>query len=242
MCTVTFIPSKEFFFITSNRDEKSVRRQAITPADYFHGDATLTYPKDADAGGSWIAVNHNGNAAVLLNGAFKKHIPAPPYEKSRGLVFLDTIKNESPVRRFLQMDIENIESFTLIVFEKNNLYECRWDGTRKHCRQLEKSKPYIWSSATLYDEVIVKRREQWFAEWLNKNPCPSQQEIMEFHLFGGEGDRENGFRMNRNDQMFTVSITSIAIDNEKAIMQYVDLKDGKVYNNSTEFISSLQPA
>lgn len=240
MCTVTFIPAKDKYFITSNRDEKSARRQALPPTDYFDEDVLLTYPKDADAGGSWIAVNHNGNAAVLLNGAFEKHTPKPPYEKSRGLVFLDIIKASMPVRRFLQADIENIEPFTLIIFEKNNLYECRWDGDRKHCRQLEKSRPYIWSSATLYDKAIVKKREQWFTKWLNKNPNPSQQDIMKLHLFGGDGDLHNDFRMNRDDQMFTVSITGIAINNDKALMQYHDLKNNSTHECIIEFTSSLE--
>jgi hypothetical protein len=31
----------------------------------------ITYPKDADAGGTWIAKHENGNAVVLLNGGFK---------------------------------------------------------------------------------------------------------------------------------------------------------------------------
>ena len=70
MCTVTFIPGKDRYFITSNRDEKMLRKPAIAPQPYVINGNTLVYPRDADAGGTWIAMNENGNAAVLLNGAF----------------------------------------------------------------------------------------------------------------------------------------------------------------------------
>ena len=101
MCTVSLIPGRESFFLTSNRDEKKIRRQAIPPAIYQYKGARLLYPRDADADGTWIAINQNGNAAVLLNGAFVKHKPRPPYNRSRGLVLLDIIavlsnKNSTP--------------------------------------------------------------------------------------------------------------------------------------------------
>ena len=122
MCTITFIPVKDKYFITSNRDEKTLRKQAIPPAVYYMDDSKLIFPKDADAGGSWIAVNENGNAAVLLNGGFVAHQPQPPYAKSRGLIFLEIIKAEMPVKYFMNMGLIKIEPFTLVLFEDNNLY------------------------------------------------------------------------------------------------------------------------
>ncbi|MGL1516781.1 NRDE family protein, partial [Vibrio parahaemolyticus] len=47
------------------------------------------FPKDPDGGGTWIALKENGDVAILLNGAFENHIPAYPYRRSRGLIFLD---------------------------------------------------------------------------------------------------------------------------------------------------------
>ncbi len=238
MCTVTFIPVKDKFFITSNRDEKARRKQAIPPKRYKHGDITLIYPKDADAGGSWIAMRNDGDAAVLLNGAFIKHIPMPPYKRSRGNIFLEVIAGNMPVRKFLRIDLFNIEPFTLILFEDNNLYECRWDGNKKYCKQLENYRPHIWSSATLYDEEVVKKREYWFLKWLNKNPNPTQQDILHFHQFAGDGDKHNDLRVNRDGKLFTVSVTGIKLNAEKGTMRYLDLKDNMVYRQEIEFVSS----
>ena len=242
MCTVTFIPAKDKFYLTSNRDEKLMRKQALPPTRYVHNNATLVYPKDAEAGGTWVAMHQNGNAAVLLNGAFVRHISMPPYDKSRGIIFLEIMSANMPVRKFLKTTLNNIEPFTLIVFDDNNLYECRWDGNKKHCIQLNRNRHYIWSSSTLYNEDIVKKRELWFAKWLNKNPNPTQRDILQFHQFAGDGDAQNDLRMNRDDKMLTVSVTGIELTNDKGIMQYIDLKDNNVHGHLLEFISSYQVA
>lgn len=238
MCTVTFIPLKDKMIITSNRDEKHYRKQALPPAKYTSGEQTIIYPKDADAGGTWIAMKENGNAAVLLNGAFIKHISLPPYKKSRGLVLAELMEASSPVRKFLRTDLSLIEPFTLIVIDNNCLHECRWDGSKTHCKQLPMHRPYIWSSATLYSNNIIKKREQWFAKWLNNNPVPTQKEVLQFHLFGGENDQHNNLRMNRNGFIYTVSVTSIELTDDAAGMYYLDLEDHSLHHQAIKFLSS----
>jgi len=228
MCTVSFIPVKDKFFLTSNRDEKVLRKAAFAPAIYWENGSGLLYPKDADAGGSWISLNQNGNAAVLLNGAFTKHIPQPPYRKSRGIIFLDIIGAARPCFAFTKISLHNIEPFTIILFEDNCLYECRWDGQQKHCIQLKNYRPYIWSSATLYEPEVVAKREFWFTQWLNKNPNPKQEDILQFHQFTGDGDINNDLMMNRDGKMLTVSVTGIELDKYVGKMRYTDLKDNTV--------------
>jgi len=229
MCTVSFVPAKDGFFITSNRDEKSWRKQALPPAVYFHENAHVIYPKDAEAGGTWIAMKQNGDAAVLLNGAFEKHEAAPPYRKSRGVIFLEIVSDAQPVQKFKSLSLEGIEPFTLILFCNGNLQENRWNGTQKFSRKLDNNSPHIWSSATLYDSAVVRKREQWFAEWLNKNPHPSQENILEFHQFGGDGDAGNDLHMNRDGIMLTVSVTGISLQQDKSMMRYLDMKDTTVH-------------
>ena len=241
MCTVTFIPVKDKIFITSNRDEKHVRKPAIPPAIYSDNDSRIIYPKDADAGGTWIAMNENGNAAVLLNGGFIKHISQPPYRKSRGVIFLEIILAITPVRHFMELDLTNIESFTMIIFN-GCLYECRWTGTTKYCKELEKQLPYIWSSATLYDEAVVKKREQWFAEFLNKVTQPSSGDIFNFHQFTGDGDEQNDLRMNRSGLLSTVSITGIIMEYQHCTFRYLDLKNNSIHDTEMRLKAALREA
>lgn len=236
MCTVSFIPVKDRVFITSNRDEKLVRSRAIPPQQYNSGNVRLVFPKDAEAGGTWIVLRENGDAAVLLNGGFQKHLPFPPYRRSRGLVLLDIIKEAEHVNHFMQMNLEKIEPFTLVILEKNKLYECRWDGSNKSSKELSNTVPHIWSSVTLYDEIVIRKRESWFAQWLQVNPHPSTEDIIEFHLSGGEGDEQNDFRMNRNNHLLTVSVTNIEINKDNANMRYFDLTDNSAYEYSMNFL------
>lgn len=238
MCTVTYIPVNDKYFISSNRDEKTSRSKAIAPAAYAINQKKLIFPKDGDAGGSWIALHENGNAAVLLNGAFEKHVSASPYRKSRGKIFLNIIADEGPVRYFHQLDLDQIEPFTLVLLEKDNLYECRWDGKNKHYQQLKKHRPYIWSSCTLYEKNIVDKREQWFASFLSRNPHPTQKDILEFHQFTGDGDTRNDLLMEREGVYATISITSMLLTGDRGSMKHLDLKDNSLTERKIEFESS----
>jgi len=241
MCTVTFIPVKDKICITSNRDESCIRKQAIPPRVYFENGSSIIYPKDADAGGTWIAMNENGNAAVLLNGGFFKHISQPPYRKSRGIIFIEIINAIMPVRHFKHTDLQGIEPFTMIIFD-NCLYECRWTGSTKHCKQLKIYRPYIWSSSTLYAEAVVKKRERWFTAFLNKNPHPSQEDIFNFHLFTGDGDTQNDLNMNRSGLLSTVSVTGMVLEYRNCRLRYHDLKDNSIYDTDMILAASLQKA
>ena len=200
------------------------------------------FPKDGDAGGSWIALHENGNAAVLLNGAFEKHVSMSPYRKSRGKIFLNIIADEGPVRYFHQLDLDQIEPFTLVLLEKDSLYECRWDGKNKHYQQLKQHRPYIWSSCTLYEKSNVEKREQWFAAFLSRNPRPTQKDILEFHQFTGDGDTKNDLLMEREGVYATVSITSMLLTRDRGSMKYLDLKDKSLAERKIEFESSKELA
>jgi hypothetical protein len=225
MCTVTYIPLQDKIFITHNRDEKMARGKAIHPKEYRVNGYRLLFPRDSHAGGTWIALNENGTAAVLLNGGFEKHIHQPPYRKSRGLCFLDIICSDDLYFSFNRVDLANIEPFTIILWNHGDLYECRWDGNHKHTLKLDPNQSYSWSSVTLYDNAVRAKRSDWFNNWRSLNPAPALEAIMHFHLFGGEGDAHNDLCMNRNGVMLTVSITAMEIKTGSARMKYTDLQD-----------------
>ena len=238
MCTVTFIPSKHTVFLTSNRDEKDRRSPALAPALHTADSGKVMFPKDADAGGTWIAAHENGNAIVFLNGAFTAHTPSPPYRRSRGLVLTDLIGHVEPFTAFLNIDLHNIEPFTAIIWTDNRLYECRWDGTKKHSTEVDNSIPHIWSSVTLYDPNVIAKRKKWFKEWLVKKQDKTQNDILAFHQFTGDGDSHNDLKMNRG-QVYTVSITSLSLSRDHALMRYLDLRNGLSFQQEMVFEKSL---
>jgi uncharacterized protein with NRDE domain len=232
MCTVTFLPYKDGCYITSSRDEHITRPSAIIPELYEHNNMRLLYPKDAKANGTWIACTQTGNAAVLLNGAFEKHVSLPPYRKSRGLIFLDIIAHLSPRRYFIGMNLKNIEPFTLVLFVSGNLFEARWDGEKKYFIQLDAAKPYIWSSATLYSPAVSRQRELWFDEWLTATNNPTADAVINFHRFAGKDDTAHSVLMNRAGQLLTFSITGVALTDEFATMRHFDVKNNTLTRRS----------
>ncbi len=227
MCTVSFIPGKEHIYLTSNRDEKQRRKPALLPELYLFNHCEMIFPKDGDAGGTWITLCSNGNAGVLLNGAFENHAKKLYYRKSRGLVFLEIMADQNPVRNFQQHFLKGIEPFTMIIWQDHHLYECRWDvQENRYCRSLSVERPYIWSSATLYNKETRIKRETWFAEWLHQHSLPEQHQVIDFHRFAGDDSKESNLIMNRDGQVFTVSITSVALNRFKGSISYTDVVSG----------------
>jgi hypothetical protein len=231
MCTVTYIPTKEGFQLTSNRDEHISRGQAIAPQHYRDGSNTLLYPKDADRNGSWISAKNNGDLVVLLNGAFVKHTQQSPYRRSRGLVLMDIIKAEQPYTYYQTLNLYGIEPFTIVLYAAGNLYECRWDGGRKHITVLDNQESYIWSSVTLYDKMARAKRDSWFSDWTHSGYPKNTSNILHFHRYGGNGDLRDGLVINRDEKMKTMSITNINVTPAGMTMIYNDLKDDKQYIN-----------
>src|SRR4030095_12449485 len=201
---------------------------------YEYNSGYILFPKDGDAGGTWVALHNNGNAIVFLNGGTVKHTPSPPYRKSRGLILLDLIDSSTTYNSFVAIKLNNIEPFTAIIWDDNHLFECRWDGKQKHSLQLDEQQPHIWSSVTLYDDKMIRKREKWFQDWLKKHAEPKQEDIMHFHLFSGDGDSHTDIRMNREGKIFTVSVTSLLIGKDSGTLQYHDLKNNR---HSTQEIS-----
>ncbi|MDP4245407.1 MAG: NRDE family protein [Bacteroidota bacterium] len=227
MCTVTYIPSEGDIYLTSNRDERPGRHPALFPHRSGSGKEQLLYPKDSEAGGSWIALKNTGDAAVLLNGAFVKHRRTAAYRLSRGLVFLEIARAVDPPEAFGAIDLAGIEPFTLILFAGGLLFECRWDGLDRHVARLCPGSPHIWSSSTLYDEKAAKAREQRFGDWRQVTPRVDGNSILDFHRSEERiGDDREGSLAGQG-KIATVSITSIRIADGGSSMRYIDLRTGR---------------
>ena len=223
MCTVSFVYSNGKTIITSNRDEKVLRESAIEPRNYCINNKNILFPKDPKAGGTWFAVDENANVLVLLNGADVKHKVLLPYRKSRGLIVLDIISSVSPKDFWNEIDLENIEPFTLVLFQNSQLFQLRWNGNQKETLVLNECKNHVWSSATLYSKEIRKKRSEWFYSFLEKITFPSAIEMFHFHRNTEKENLENGLVINRNEEMKTLSITQAIFEKNKAEVVHHDL-------------------
>lgn len=230
MCTLSFVNAGNKIIITSNRDEQ-VSRPALPPEWYTINNKTLLFPKDPRAGGTWFASDDKGNTAVLLNGAKYRHIIKvnAAYKRSRGLILLDILSNTSPYNYWQEINLDNIEPFTLVLYIKGQLYQLRWDGLLKDTAVLNTAQSYIWSSSTLYSNDIIVKREQLFSGFLHTNKMPDENDLFNFHAKATEDDPENGFIINRGNILKTLSITQNIIQDNTAAMRYHDLSELKDY-------------
>ena len=229
MCTVSFISSNNKFILTSNRDEQTSRPTAYEPKEEIINDCKIIYPKDPKAGGTWFAIKENGVAAVLLNGAFKKHIPTGDYRLSRGLLLLQIISDTTPVAQLSKINLRKIEPFTLILFNTSRLMEFRWDGDNRYFKELDTRNNYIWSSVTLYAKDAILQREAQFARFLKGNDMIHENSIIDFHRCN-DGDFENGLVINRNDKVKTFSITQAVFEADEIELNHLDLLKNKKHS------------
>ena len=235
MCTVTYIPrGNNEFLLASNRDENNQRSTNRFQTKAL-GPEKVLFPVDPVSGGSWIVASNAAKVACVLNGAFDKHRHNPPYAKSRGLVILDYFRLNSMAQFTDQYDFKGIEPFTMVACEQSNLYDFRWDGSRAHVITCDPNQPHMWSSSTLYDQSAKDRRRKWFKNWLTNCPEPNILDLIHFHLFGGEQDLNNGFVMNRQGMVQTLSVAAIDKRNTHADIHHHDLIQDRTSRHRIDF-------
>lgn len=227
MCTLTYLPTREGFLFTSNRDESTAREKAVFPSFSQSKSGKLLMPLDPQGGGTWILAAENGEAACLLNGAFKNHQRTPPYRKSRGRVIVESF-DYTDVEDFLkEYDFDNIEPFTLVkvvcTSGKRVLHEIRWDGDLLKHSLADNKQAHIWSSVTLYDKQMRAKRDQWFEEWLSIGKAFTAKNIQDFHLHGGEGDPSVDFNMIRSGGLQTISLSCMTVNQKYTQIEYLNL-------------------
>jgi hypothetical protein len=241
MCTVSYVPlSNNNFVLTSNRDESIHRQPAYSPGIESYNECQILYPKDAEKGGTWIGASSEYNVLCLLNGAFEKHTPTPPYRMSRGQVVKELLSSKNIFESIKAYNLNKIEPFTLIVINFNtdlNLYELKWDGVQKHITTLNEKQVYIWSSTTLYstDEALTK--ELIFKTHIK--PATQPESIFKFHEFATDL-LPDLMLYNKDSNLKTLSITQIVKHNKELKMSYKDLIKGN-YNIQNLDLKCKQP-
>lgn len=231
MCTVTYIPVKGGFILTSSRDERVIR-PTLKPLVYKHVPQSIIYPKDEIAGGTWIASDQN-RVACMLNGAFDNHISKDFYSKSRGTILLESFAYR--IDDFVQsINLSEIEPFTLLLIEFGEtiyITELIWDGKSKHLNISDNRIPKIWSSATLYSKEERTQRQEWFNNWLVRHAYAEDRNIINFHTVKHTDNSSNNVMMKRKNGLQTLSISQIRLTEDSSKFLYYDLQD----KSTTEF-------
>ena len=222
MCTVVYIPGNDKQYFASLRDESPVRPKAIAPEKFTENDVSYLSPVDSEAGGSWVGVNSSGILIILLNGGFESHEKKKFYRKSRGLIVKELLLSAMPVIEWSIMDMDGIEPYTLIVAADKNLFRLVWDGEKKHRINLDTDQPHIFSSSTLYNAQARASRQDLFENWIAMKPPVTKLSLLDF--FNTSTDKQNGFIIDRDEKIKTLSYTFLEIDPQVfAVMDYYNL-------------------
>lgn len=224
MCTVTYVRNNSQAIITSSRDEH-ILRGALPPETYRIGEKNILFPKDPKAGGTWFATDEFGNVGVLLNGAFKTHVRAVTYRRSRGLIVLEIIASESPLEQWYDIDLDQVEPFTLILYTADGLFQLTWDGLQKYKQQQDAQTNHIWSSSTLYSAEIQVQRHDLFHDFLQRHTATAEN-LLDFHNTESS-DSENGLIINRLETLKTLSITQAVIADKLTVVSHLNLASGQ---------------
>lgn len=226
MCTVTLVPhpdSMNGFILTSNRDE-AVSRDTLAPQTEFYKEAKLYYPKDKEAGGTWLGVSEHLRCICLMNGADKPHVRKPEYKKSRGVVVKDFLSRKKLKKVLKEYKLDGIEPFTMIIVDWHNgliFYELLWNGEERSLRKLP-MKEHIWSSSPLYTEPMKCRREKWFRQ-LKETKGLSSEALLDFHHNAGEGSKEYDLIIDRGF-LSTQSISQVYNSSNELRFTYENLR------------------
>jgi len=240
MCTVAYIPGKTGSILASLRDENPARAVALAPAIYRNNEHSYVMCQDPAGGGTWAGFNDSGSAIALLNGAFDAHKSTPPYRMSRGRIVRSLLESTMPVVEWMLMDMDDIEPYTLIVFTERQLFRLTWDGMQKHRTVLDGRTSHIFSSATLYDARAAQVRRDHFDNWMVMDPPVNRLSLMGF--FKSLKDRQNGFIIDRSEQMKTLSMSYMELSADNYCYYYYDLQQYQLHTCSlqTDGMNHLQ--
>ncbi|MCL3780608.1 hypothetical protein EMN47_09450 [Prolixibacteraceae bacterium JC049] len=233
MCTLTYYPiNQNKFILGSSRDVTRDRVSAISPRLYEKHQAL--YPTDPQGGGTWWFSSKKGWSAVLLNGGFINHTANPPYRMSRGQIMLELLNAHCPHEYLNNINLINIEPFTLILFDHRNdvnLKKLVWDGEDKHLFELDPTVNHIWSSATLYDPKQALAAKQWFNLFLQNNKTTNKDSVKAFHLDQQNSELKYPIILDSPNHC-SVSFTYIEIDKNSIDFEYHDLLDHSVHSSN----------
>jgi hypothetical protein len=221
MCTVSFVPKQNGFYLAMNRDEKRARSTALPPTIVDLANRRALLPSET-SGGTWIAANDAGVCFALINWHRIEREP-PGAIISRGQVVAALVgksAGDEVAAALAALPLRQMRPFRLIAvlpFEKN-VTEWRWNlerlSTRKH--------PWLvrhWFSSGL-DERRAELERERICDSAEKQPSAGTlgwlRRLHRSHL-----PKPGPFSicMHRG-QAATVSYTEIAMSAERVIMRY----------------------
>lgn len=226
MCTLTILPeSKDVlrFSAMMNRDELNERQKALPP---LLRDGILA-PRDADAGGTWTAINESGLIGFVLNRT-EEGDRLNSGSVSRGsilpaLLVAPSVKDASGL--WHRIPLHDMRPFYCLLRDRQEQRLFSFNGEALTHRLMDIASPLLLATSGLGDSLVHPYRESLFARLLSHHPDRETQR--QFHHHHDPRHPAQSVMMMRDDAR-TVSITSYNVQISTASIDYFDIDGSTV--------------
>lgn len=236
MCILSIVKSDQGIIITSNRDEQRSRKNSLAPEIINLGERKAIIARDAQAQGTWLLTDNHGRTAILLNGAFESHTPAPPYRESRGIILMHLFQEHNFKSAFLFYNLENIEPFQIIYLDTEIAFQCVWDGNQKHLFAIDLSTPQVYFSPTLYTREQQEEKRNHFFKTLAEIGSINSNELLEIHSNQNIHSSELNFFMSREHQT-TKSISQVELNSTQSYYVHWQSWDNQRHQHTLQHVA-----
>lgn len=173
MCTVSFLPSPQGFYLAMNRDEQRDRFSALPPEIVEFENHRVLFPREP-TGGTWIAANDAGVCLALINWHRIEREPKND-TLSRGLVVRQLAGKSTAdeiTTAVKKLPLRKLRPFRLIAVSRaeTRLIEWRWNLERLTLRDHE------W------------QRQHWFSSGFNEGRAERERAKICISFVAGGGD------------------------------------------------------
>jgi hypothetical protein len=184
VCTVSWTPTADGYSVRFNRDERRTRGPGRPPAVIEREGVQFLAPTDADAGGTWIGVNHFGVTVGLLNRYHETPHDSAGSRTSRGLLVLSVLPAPTAsdvVARLRVGDLRPFEPFTIVAVDRGGTVLLA-DWTGADLRTDATGQPGLIRTSSGRDQVEAERvRTAAFDALVPDRALPTPDDLDRFH-------------------------------------------------------------
>jgi len=221
MCTVSFLPKPQGFYLAMNRDEKRDRFTGLAPAVVELEGHRAVFPREP-TGGTWISTNDAGVCLALINWHRVERTPEND-ALSRGLVVRELATKSTvddittAVKKLPRRKLRPFRLIAIAPAEKR-VVELRWNLQRLARRDHNWQRQHWFSSG--FDEGRAELDRQRVCDAAhNRQSAGSLNWLRQLHRSHAPKRGPFSICMHRRDAS-TVSYTEVAVSRRRATMRY----------------------
>jgi hypothetical protein len=223
MCTVSFLPSPQGFYLAMNRDEKRDRLTGLAPTVIKLEKHRAMFPREP-TGGTWISANDAGVCLALINWHRVKREPDNAI-RSRGEVIsklAGTSTSEEISAAITNLPLRKLRPFRLIAIapKENRVIEWRWNLDRLSMRK-HSWESHHWFSSGFDEATAETERTRVCSEQSDESAKRDLKWLRRLHRSHEPERGPFSVCMHRPDAA-TVSYTEVAVSGLSIVMRYKD--------------------